>query len=60
MRLEYQSLTAHRYTFPSAVGCSAMSVNHAIFGAVAANFRPTNKVVVHRWTRLAEPVLFRG
>jgi hypothetical protein len=28
-----QSLTAHKYSLPSLVECSVMSVNHLIFGA---------------------------
>jgi transposase-like protein len=35
------SSTAAQYSFPSAVGCSVMSVTHNRFGAVATNSRLT-------------------
>src|SRR5690625_3080052 len=35
------SLTAHKYSFPSRVWCSVISISHSRFGASARNFRST-------------------
>ena len=35
------SVIAHRYSLPSVVGCSVMSVSHNRFGVVAVNARST-------------------
>jgi hypothetical protein len=34
-------MTAAQYTFPSAVGCSVMSVIHSLFGTSTVNWRLT-------------------
>ena len=47
MRLECTSLTAHRYSLPSAVGCSVMSVSHSRLGAGCGE-DPLDAVIVHR------------
>lgn len=41
MRLDQTSLTAHRYSLPSLVRCSVMSVNHNRLGPSAWNWRCT-------------------
>ena len=41
-RRDHTSCTAHKYSLPSAVGCSVMSVSHSLFGPGAVN---------SRWTR---------